>query len=90
MVLVTGGRFRMGSADFYPEERPVHDAEVDDFWLDEHPVTNAQFRRFVKATGYVTVAEHSRLTRRSFPTYRRPTSSRLVGVRWFEGTDSAG
>jgi formylglycine-generating enzyme required for sulfatase activity len=47
----------MGSDGFYPEERPVRRVAVDEFWMDEHPVTNAQFRRFVKATGYVTVAE---------------------------------
>ena len=47
----------MGSEDFYPEERPVHRVEVDGFWMDSHPVTNAEFRRFVKATGHVTVAE---------------------------------
>ena len=47
----------MGSNDFYPEERPVHEVEVDPFWMDEHPVTVAEFRRFVKATGYVTWAE---------------------------------
>jgi formylglycine-generating enzyme required for sulfatase activity len=43
----------MGSDDFYPEERPVHRAEVDGFWMDAHPVTNAEFRRFVKATGHL-------------------------------------
>lgn len=57
MVWVSGGRFRMGSADFYPEERPVHEVAVDGFWMDEHPVTVAQFRRFVRETGYRTVAE---------------------------------
>jgi formylglycine-generating enzyme required for sulfatase activity len=57
MVFVEGGRFRMGSEDFYPEERPVRDVEVDGFWMDEHPVTVAEFRRFVKRTGYVTRAE---------------------------------
>jgi sulfatase modifying factor 1 len=57
MVWVPGGTFRMGSADFYVEERPVRDALVDGFWMDEHPVTVAEFRRFVKATGHVTVAE---------------------------------
>jgi sulfatase modifying factor 1 len=57
MVRVPGGTFLMGSNDFYPEERPVHRVSVDGFWMDEHPVTNAEFRRFVKATGYVTVAE---------------------------------
>jgi formylglycine-generating enzyme required for sulfatase activity len=47
----------MGSSAFYPEEAPVHPVTVDAFWIDEHPVTNAQFRRFVKATGHVTSAE---------------------------------
>ena len=47
----------MGSEDFYPEERPVHRVHVDGFWMDEHPVTAAEFRRFVRATRYVTVAE---------------------------------
>ena len=57
MVHVPGGTFRMGSEDFYPEERPVHTVSVDDFWIDEHPVTVADYRRFVKATGYLTFAE---------------------------------
>ncbi len=56
-VLVPGGSFRMGSVDFYPEERPVRDVVVGEVWVDEHPVTNAEFRRFVKDTGHVTVAE---------------------------------
>jgi len=47
----------MGSTDFYPEEGPVHEAHVDSFSIDRHPVTNAQFARFVYAAGYVTVAE---------------------------------
>ena len=57
MVHVPGGTFRMGSEEFYPEERPVHTVSVDDFWIDEHPVTVADYRRFVKATGYLTFAE---------------------------------
>jgi len=57
MAWVPGGGFLMGSADFYPEERPVRRAEVDGFWMDEHPVTVAEFRRFVRETGWVTVAE---------------------------------
>jgi sulfatase modifying factor 1 len=58
MQWVPGGQFRMGSdwAD-YPEEAPVHEVTVEGFWADETPVTVTQFRRFVKATGYVTVAE---------------------------------
>ncbi len=57
MVWVPGGTFAMGSEDFYPEEGPVHRVAVEGFFIDEHPVTVGEFRRFVKATGYVTVAE---------------------------------
>ena len=57
MVWIEGGSFLMGSEDFYPEERPVHEVSIDGFWIDEHQVTVAEFRRFVKATGYVTMAE---------------------------------
>jgi formylglycine-generating enzyme len=57
MAWIPGGSFLMGSEDFYPEERPVHRVSVDGFWMDEHQVTVAEFRRFVKATGHVTVAE---------------------------------
>ena len=57
MAWIPPGRFSMGSEDFYPEERPVHQVSVDGFWMDEHPVTAAEFRRFVRETRYVTVAE---------------------------------
>jgi sulfatase modifying factor 1 len=57
MTWVPGGEFAMGSDAFYPEEAPVRRAAVDGFWIDERPVTVAEFRRFVKATSYVTVAE---------------------------------
>jgi formylglycine-generating enzyme required for sulfatase activity len=57
MVEIAGGTFRMGSDRFYPEERPVREVSVKGFWIDRHPVTVAEFRRFVKATGHVTWAE---------------------------------
>jgi formylglycine-generating enzyme len=59
MVWVPAGEFLMGSNDFYPEERPVHRVAVDGFWIDEHPVTVAEFRRFVKATDHVTWVERA-------------------------------
>jgi formylglycine-generating enzyme required for sulfatase activity len=59
MVWIPGGAFRMGSDQFYPEERPVREVEVAGFWIDRHPVTNQQFARFVAATKYVTVAERA-------------------------------
>ncbi|GEO13718.1 hypothetical protein MAE02_14140 [Microvirga aerophila] len=59
MVRVPGGTFLMGSDAFYPEERPAHRVTVDGFWMDEHPVTNAEFARFIDATGYVPLAERA-------------------------------
>jgi formylglycine-generating enzyme required for sulfatase activity len=57
MVHIPGGTFRMGSEGHYPEERPVHSASVDAFWIDRAPVTNREFAAFVKATRHVTLAE---------------------------------
>ena len=57
MRLLPGGSFVMGSMHFYPEERPLRRASVDAFWIDQAPVTNAQFARFVSETRYLTVAE---------------------------------
>jgi formylglycine-generating enzyme len=57
MSWIPGASFLMGSEDFYPEERPVHRVEVDGLWMDDAPVTAGEYRRFVRETGYVTVAE---------------------------------
>lgn len=57
MRWIPGGTFRMGSDRHYPEERPVHRVTVGGFWMDVTPVTNRQFRDFVRATGHVTFAE---------------------------------
>jgi sulfatase modifying factor 1 len=57
MIRIPAGSFLMGSDSFYPEEGPVHEVHLQEFELDEHPVTNEQFAEFVDATGYVTVAE---------------------------------
>src|SRR5690242_16982034 len=57
MRWIPGGTFAMGSESFYPEERPVRSVSVDGLWMDETPVTAAQFRRFVRETSYVTLAE---------------------------------
>ncbi len=47
----------MGSDEQYPEERPAHEEHVSAFLIDEHPVTNAEFHRFVKDTNHRTTAE---------------------------------
>jgi formylglycine-generating enzyme len=59
MVWIVGGEFVMGTDDLnsMPNERPAHRVRLDGFWMDQTAVTNAQFRAFVEATGYVTTAE---------------------------------
>ena len=57
MVWIPGGTFLMGSNDHYAEEAPAHRVSVGGFWMDQHAVTNTEFRKFVDATGYVTLAE---------------------------------
>jgi len=57
MIRIPGGTFRMGSNRHYSEEAPVHHVTVDSFWIDRTPVTNREFRNFVRATGHVTFAE---------------------------------
>jgi formylglycine-generating enzyme required for sulfatase activity len=60
MVWIPGGTFTMGSEPgpgVRPDESPPHRVRVKGFWIDRTEVTNRQFAEFVKATGYVTIAE---------------------------------
>ncbi len=59
MAWVPQGEFLMGSDHklAQPNEMPAHKVKVTGFWMDVHDVTNADFRRFVQATGYLTTAE---------------------------------
>jgi formylglycine-generating enzyme len=70
MAWIPGGEFSMGAQDppdrgntvgmqATTDSRPVHRVYVDGFWMDATEVTNEQFAAFVKATGYVTVAERT-------------------------------
>ena len=87
MARVPAGTFRMGSEDFYPDERPVREVEVGEFWMDPAPVTVREFRRFVKETGHVTVAERP-LDPAAYPdadpacSSRARSSSRRRAGRW--------
>jgi formylglycine-generating enzyme len=58
MVWIPGGVFSMGSSQF-EDAQPIHKVQVDGFWMDRTEVTNAQFQKFVDATGYLTIAERS-------------------------------
>ncbi len=57
MVWINGGTFEMGARPKHAEEGPPRQTRVKSFWIDRTEVTNDQFARFVKATGYVTLAE---------------------------------
>lgn len=94
MAWVPGGQFLMGSDSrmAQPNEKPAHRVRVHGFWMDQHHVTNAEFRRFVEATGYVTTAERKpdweTLKVQLPPGTPRPPDSALVpGAMVFVGTD---
>ena len=53
-VWIPGGTFLMGSDKHYPEEAPAHEVTVEGFWMDQHTVTNEEFRKFVEATKHMT------------------------------------
>ena len=95
MVWVPGGEFSMGSVDpratlyggpdAMRDARPVHRVYVDGFWMDATEVTNEQFEQFVKATGYVTIAERTP-TQEEFPT--APPENLVAGSTVFTPTPS--
>src|SRR5262245_58878053 len=93
MVWVPGGEFLMGSDHTLSRhnERPPHKVRVAGFWMDRTHVTNAQFRRFVEATRYVTTAERKpeweTLKVQLAPGTPKPPDSALVpGAMVFVGT----
>jgi formylglycine-generating enzyme required for sulfatase activity len=59
MVFIPGGLFEMGgdNSQASPDEFPKHKVQVSPFWMDATEVTNAQFKKFVETTAYVTTAE---------------------------------
>jgi formylglycine-generating enzyme required for sulfatase activity len=59
MKLIKGGTFWMGGDSIWgrQDEFPRHRVEVSSYYMDEHEVTNKQFKAFVEATGYITTAE---------------------------------
>ncbi len=84
MVRVDGGTFCMGSDRFYPEEAPVRNVRVNGFWIDRCAVTNAEFSKFVRRTGYVTVAERD-LNPADYP--GAPPENLVPGALVFRMTD---
>ena len=82
MAMISGGTFKMGSDNSsFVEERSPGDVTVTNFCIDKYELTNAQFGEFVKATGYVTVAERP-LSKKQFPDL--PDEQRLPGSLVFE------
>nr|WP_315594421.1 formylglycine-generating enzyme family protein [uncultured Cupriavidus sp.] len=95
MVHVPGGDFLMGSDHKLSQanERPAHKVHVNGFWMDQHHVTNAEFRKFVEATGYLTTAERVpdwETMKVQLPpgTPRPPDSAMVAGAMVFVGTNS--
>jgi sulfatase modifying factor 1 len=94
MVWIPGGEFSMGAvvngagSHEMPmasnDSGPIHRVRVDGFWIDPTPVTNEQFEKFVKATGYVTIAERTP-TKEEFPT--APAENLVAGSVVFAPTD---
>jgi len=84
MKWVPGGEFTMGtnSAQSMANERPAHHVRVNGFWIADKDVTNADFRRFVDATGYVTTAERKpdweEIRKQVAPGTPKPDDSQLV------------
>jgi formylglycine-generating enzyme required for sulfatase activity len=93
MVWIPGGEFSMGSTiesesmcglpGVTRDAQPVHRVQVEGFWMDATEVTNEQFERFVKATGYVTIAERAP-TKEEFPT--APPENLVAGSTVFTPT----
>ncbi|MET0378513.1 MAG: formylglycine-generating enzyme family protein [Spongiibacteraceae bacterium] len=93
MVLIPGGEFDMGNDQRMsrPNERPLHRVKLAPFWMDRHHVTNAEFRKFVETTGYITTAERKpdweTLKSQLFPGTPKPPDENLVsGAMVFVGT----
>jgi formylglycine-generating enzyme required for sulfatase activity len=84
MKRIPGGEFIMGTdeTDSYDHERPAHRVNVKRFWMDVTEVTNAEFKAFVDATGYVTIAERNPswedLRKQTPPGTPKPPDSALI------------
>jgi sulfatase modifying factor 1 len=82
-VWLQGGEFTMGSDEHYPEEAPAHPVRVRGFGMSPTSVTNREFARFARATGYRTVAERP-LDPADFPD--APAENLVPGSMVFTGT----
>jgi formylglycine-generating enzyme required for sulfatase activity len=88
VVWIPGGTFLMGSDRHYPDEAPAHKATVNGFWMDRHTVTNREFKRFVEATGHVTLAERP-ANAADYPGLNGPDWVWVGRLTWRSGTSAA-
>ena len=94
MVWISGGEFSMGAVTSghgssemampSNDAEPIHRVRVDGFWMDKTTVTNEEFEKFVKATGYDTIAERAP-TKEEFPT--APAENLVAGSVVFTAPD---
>jgi iron(II)-dependent oxidoreductase len=50
-VRIAAGSYMLGSEQGLADERPAHRVALEEFWIDRHEVTNAQFAAFLQASG---------------------------------------
>jgi formylglycine-generating enzyme required for sulfatase activity len=78
MRIIPAGNFLMGSQGWGEYESPVHEVFLDDYLIDESPVTNKQFNKFVEETGFISDAEHHGFT---FG-YENGVYTKVIGLNW--------
>jgi formylglycine-generating enzyme required for sulfatase activity len=84
---IPAGSFMMGDCQKSspePDTRPAHRVTIDEFWCGIHPVTNAQYRAFVDATGYLTMRERARPERPFWNEFAEYEAHPVIGINWLD------
>ena len=89
MMLIPAGEFQMGSKELadeqfiypagnnWPDEKPMHTVYLGAFYMDVYEVTNAQYKKFMHATG------HKAPKYWNSPSHDAPDHP-VVGVTWHD------
>ena len=78
LVWIPGGEFQMGSEDGDQDEKPRHKVTIEGFWIGKYEVTNKQYQKFLRATGFPEPQYWDD------PDYREPETKPVTGVKWYE------
>jgi formylglycine-generating enzyme required for sulfatase activity len=82
MILIPAGKFLMGSDERMPDEGPEHTVNLKAYWIDKYEVTNAQYKKFIDATGRRS-PDHFR--NRTYPEGK--ADHPVTFVNWYDATD---